>query len=92
MTKDGYVNVVHRVYKDAPYILSQNDSEQSIVQKPALLIIHGLEDSSDAYLLNRDDKSPALVAASAGYDVWIPNHRGNYYSRDHLWLDSTKDA
>ena len=55
-------------------------------------MVHGLEDSADGWVLNKEDKSPAFVAARAGYDVWIPNARGNIYSRDHLWLDSETDA
>ena len=53
---------------------------------------HGLIDSSDVWILNYRNKAPAFVAADAGFDIWLPNHRGNKYSKDHLKLDSTLDA
>lgn len=52
---------------------------------------HGLEDSSDAWIINGRDKSPAFVAASAGYDVWVSNCRGNKYSQMHQHLDPRID-
>ena len=54
-------------------------------------MVHGLEDSADGWVLNRADKSPAFVAATAGYDVWVPNARGNIYSRGHVRLNAVTD-
>lgn len=61
------------------------------MQKPILLMQHGLEDSADGWVLNRADKSPAFIAAELGYDVWLPNSRGNKYSRGHIRLNATTD-
>ena len=42
--------------------------------------------------MNYVDKAPALVAAHAGYDVWVGNLRGNKYCREHESLDIKQHA
>ena len=55
-------------------------------------MMHGLDDSADAWIVNQPSKAPAFVAARAGYDVWLGNWRGNKYSRRHVSLDPDLDS
>ena len=87
VTKDGYINTLHRVYKRDDDDGVKDSSSTNQQRKPVILMSHGIEDSSDIWVMSGPDRAPALVAADKGYDVWASNTRGNYYSQGHLWLD-----
>jgi len=78
-TKDGYINNIIRIkgYADKGFLGGGEETS-----KPVVIYQHGLLDSCAGIIADGED-SLGLKLVKAGYDLWLPNSRGNRYSKDH---------
>ena len=69
--------------------LTKTDGTTS--NKPVLMQ-HGLLATGHCFMCNVADLSPAFMLVDHGFDVWLSNTRGNFFSRSHKTLNPDKDA
>ncbi|XP_046973763.1 lipase 1-like [Vanessa cardui] len=82
LTEDGYILTIFRIN-------GRNCAHK--MKRPPVLLMHGLLQSSDAWLDAGPKAGLAYLLSDACYDLWVGNQRGNYYSRRHTRLDPDKD-
>ncbi|CAH0547940.1 unnamed protein product [Brassicogethes aeneus] len=83
VTDDGYILTTHRV----PH--GKNSTKAN--PRP-ILINHGMGGGSENFFALGPKESLAYLLADIGYDVWMMNARGSFYSRKHVTLDPDKDV
>ncbi|XP_047024756.1 lipase member K-like [Helicoverpa zea] len=81
-TEDGYILGLFRL----PIKASCNAS------KGVIMFFHGLYLSSDDCLIPGPGKAHCYVYADNCYDIWAPNVRGNFYSRNHTTYNPDSDS
>jgi lysosomal acid lipase/cholesteryl ester hydrolase len=73
-TDDDYIINIHRV------------TNPELTSSQPVFLLHGFIDSSSCWIAN-GEKSGAVILAKNGFDVWMPNCRGNKFSRLHKYLN-----
>ncbi|XP_057656123.1 lipase member K-like isoform X1 [Diorhabda carinulata] len=74
-TEDGYIILVERAYRQ-------------ITQKHPIIIAHGLGANALGWV-DRGEVSLARLLGNLGYDVWMLNVRGTWYSKGHVNLTTS---
>ncbi|XP_074029931.1 lipase 1 isoform X2 [Leptinotarsa decemlineata] len=75
ITEDGYRILVERSFS-------------KITQETPIIIVHGIAMSALGWV-NRGNISLARLLGDLGYDVWMLNYRGSWYSKNHIILKPT---
>ena len=75
--QDGYILTIFRI----------PPAKRSAAFPPAVILQHGLLDSSFTWVSNSPRQSLGYLLVDSGFDVWFGNNRGNKFGRSHRSLN-----
>eukprot|EP00696_Hemimastix_kukwesjijk_P004375 gnl/Hemi2/15393_TR5180_c0_g1_i1.p1 gnl/Hemi2/15393_TR5180_c0_g1~~gnl/Hemi2/15393_TR5180_c0_g1_i1.p1 ORF type:complete len:464 (-),score=147.04 gnl/Hemi2/15393_TR5180_c0_g1_i1:184-1575(-) len=81
VTRDGYLLTTFRISKPGVALNPRS---------PPVLVWHGLLDCAYTWIAKGPSCSLAYALCDAGYDVWLPNNRGNRYCRRHTYMSESQ--
>lgn len=90
ITSDGYILKIHRVLPIGVSTLPKS-AKSGCPIKPVIFLVHGFSSSSIEFVFMGRGKSLAYELVESGYDVFLGNWRGGYFTETHTTLSPSQD-
>lgn len=93
LTEDGYMLTLHRIPPRPTNDSARNNTFRSNkkARRSPVILHHGLLGASENWVFRGPNLDLCYILSDAGYDVWLSNARGNFYSRKHKSLNPDTD-